>query len=53
MVMECFSKLGFRSIESFHPANQFWTFQAIEAGIFLLLTGLLVAFVVHRVRQLS
>src|SRR5262249_19033971 len=34
---QCFSKLGLRMVESVHPANQFWTFQAIEAGIFLLM----------------
>jgi ABC-2 family transporter protein len=52
-VTDCFARLGFRSIETFHPANQFWTFQAIEAAIFLMMTGLLVAFVVHRVRRLD
>jgi hypothetical protein len=34
--------LGWRRAVSFHPADRFWTFQAIEAGIFLALAALIV-----------
>jgi hypothetical protein len=43
----------FRSVETSHPASQFWAFQAIEAAIFLGLTALLVVYVVRRVRRLA
>ena len=33
--------LGWRRSISFHPADQFWTFQAIEAGIFFALAAAL------------
>ncbi|MGH2784875.1 MAG: ABC transporter permease [Actinomycetota bacterium] len=50
---ECANRIGVRSIETYHPADRFWTFQMIEAAIFLALTGLLVAFIVRRVKRLS
>jgi hypothetical protein len=31
------SQLGYRRVVSFQPDERFWTFQAIEAGIFVLL----------------
>lgn len=34
--------LGWRRAVSFQPADRFWTFQAIEAGIFLTLAALIV-----------
>jgi ABC-type transport system involved in multi-copper enzyme maturation permease subunit len=52
-MVQCFSKLGLRTVVTYHPANQFWTFQAIEAGVFLLMTGLLVALVLRRIQRLS
>ena len=33
--------LGWRRALSFHPADQFWTFQAIEAGIFFMFAAAL------------
>jgi hypothetical protein len=52
-VLECFSRLGFRSIQTFHPADRFWTFQAIEAAIFVGLAALLVVYILRRVRRLA
>ena len=34
--------LGWRRALSFHPADQFWTFQAIEAGIFFAFAAALI-----------
>jgi hypothetical protein len=52
-VFACMQRLGLRSTELYHPAERFWTFQAIEAGIFLALTALLVVFIVRRVKRVS
>ncbi|MEV6974733.1 hypothetical protein [Kitasatospora sp. NPDC093806] len=37
----------------YQPPGRFWTFQAVETGIFLTLTALLLAFAVHRIRRIS
>ncbi len=34
----CLAAHGYRVLETFQPANRFWLFQGIEAGIFLALT---------------
>ncbi|WP_030393831.1 MULTISPECIES: ABC transporter permease [Kitasatospora] len=39
--------------QEYQPADRFWTFQAIETGIFLALTVLLVTVAVRRVRRIS
>ena len=39
----CLTAHGYRVLETFQPADRFWAFQAIEAGIFLLLSAALVA----------
>lgn len=40
---QCVSKLGYKVVSSFHPADRYWPFQWIEAGIFVALAALLVA----------
>jgi hypothetical protein len=42
---------GIQRWVSYHPANRFWEFQFIEAGIFLALAAVLLAVVVGRVRR--
>jgi ABC-2 family transporter protein len=37
------TSLGWRRLITFQPDSRFWTFQAIETGIFLVLAGLAVA----------
>ncbi|GAA1401062.1 ABC transporter permease [Kitasatospora putterlickiae] len=37
----------------YQPADRFWTFQAIETGIFLALTALLITLAIRRVRRIS
>ena len=49
----CLSRLGYQISETFHPDNRFWTFQAIESAIFLVLAAGLVAFVIWRVKRVS
>jgi ABC-2 family transporter len=43
--------LGWRRAISFQPAERFWTFQAIEAGIFLALAALTVAATLWALRR--
>jgi hypothetical protein len=45
----CLAGHGFHRIVTYQPANRFWTFQAIEAGIFLVLTVALLAFAYRRI----
>jgi hypothetical protein len=42
----CLDGLGLRTIQTFHPAGQYWALQAIEAGLFLVAAAGLVAFTV-------
>ena len=51
--IQCFERLGLRNAEVFHPADRYWTFQAIEAAIFLALTALLVVYIVRRVKRVA
>jgi hypothetical protein len=37
----------------YQPGSRFWEFQAIETGIFLTLTAVLVALAVHRLRRIA
>ncbi|MFB7472302.1 ABC transporter permease [Kitasatospora sp. NPDC056184] len=39
--------------QEYQPADRFWTFQAIETGVFLALTALLVTLAVRRVRRIA
>lgn len=45
-IVGCLGNYGWRTAYTFQPANRFWTFQAIETGIYLALAALvlLVAF---------
>ena len=43
---ECVARLGLRTIETVHPARQYWTFQAIESLLFLGATVAGLAFTV-------
>ena len=49
----CMSRLGVRVSETFHPDSRYWSFQWIEAGIFLVLAAALVAFVIWRVKRVN
>jgi len=42
--IECLSKLGLVTRVEYHPASRFWTFQWIEAGLFVGVSAALVAF---------
>ncbi|MER7702857.1 ABC transporter permease subunit [Kitasatospora sp. NPDC097605] len=39
--------------QEYQPADRFWTFQAIETGLFLALTALLITLAIRRVRRIS
>jgi ABC-type transport system involved in multi-copper enzyme maturation permease subunit len=43
--------LGWRRAVTFQPSDRFWTFQAIEAGIFLALAAALVLFTLRLVQR--
>ena len=45
----CLSSHGFRQVVTYQPDSRFWTFQWMEAGIFVLLAAALVGFTVWRV----
>jgi ABC-type transport system involved in multi-copper enzyme maturation permease subunit len=45
----CLASHGFHRVLTYQPANRFWTFQAIEAGIFALLAAALLALAYKRV----
>jgi hypothetical protein len=42
---------GAYNLEIYHPAERFWTFQAIESGLFLALAVILLVWAVYRVRR--
>jgi len=42
---------GYRFLIAYQPADRFWTFQAIESGIYLLLSALLLALTAYWVRR--
>ena len=46
---KCLSSHGFRQVLTYQPDSRFWTFQWMEAGIFVLLAAALVGFTVWRV----
>jgi hypothetical protein len=47
----CLQHAGLHVVAAYHPANEFWTFQGIEAGIFALLALALLALSVWWVRR--
>jgi hypothetical protein len=46
---QCLSRHGFHQLVTYQPDSRFWTFQGVEAGIFVLLAAALVAFAAWRV----
>jgi ABC-2 family transporter protein len=42
-VLSCMQRLGYRQFVSYQPANRYWLFQGIEAGVFVALTAALLA----------
>lgn len=44
LVARCLTQHGYHLTASYQPASRFWAFQGMEAGIFLVLTALLVGF---------
>jgi hypothetical protein len=45
----CLATHGYHRIVTYQPADRFWTFQAVEAGIFTVLAAALLAFAYRRV----
>ncbi len=41
--MSCMGDHGYRAFVTYQPADRYWTFQAIETGIFLALAVALIA----------
>lgn len=46
----CLAAHGYHRIVTYQPADRFWTFQAIEAGIFISLTAALLAVALWRIQ---
>jgi hypothetical protein len=46
---QCLSRHGFHDLVTYQPDSRFWTFQGMEAGIFVFLAAALVAFASWRV----
>jgi hypothetical protein len=42
---------GIQQFEVYHPADRFWTFQLIEAALFVAVAAVLIGVVVSRVRR--
>ena len=42
---------GIQQFEVYHPADRFWTFQLIEAALFVAVAAVLIGVVVWRVRH--
>jgi ABC-type transport system involved in multi-copper enzyme maturation permease subunit len=51
-VLNCLAKQGYRRLVTYQPDSRFWTFQGIEAGLFICLAAFCLAFafrlVTHR-----
>ena len=45
-VLSCLAKHGYAQYVSYQPADRYWPFQFIEAGIFVALAAVLIAFAV-------
>ncbi|WP_380278538.1 ABC transporter permease [Kitasatospora purpeofusca] len=52
-VQDGFGPGPYTNWQEYQPADRFWTFQAIETGIFLALTALLVGLAIRRVRRIA
>lgn len=50
-VQQYLASLGWRRLITYQPADRFWTFQAIEAGIFVLLAAAAVAAAILLLRR--
>ncbi len=48
---QCLASLGYRYVVTYQPANRYWTFQFIEAGLFVLLAAILVTVALVTVRR--
>ncbi len=48
---QCLSRLGYRLITTYQPSDRYWTFQFIEAAIFLALAAILLAAAVVALRR--
>ena len=46
---KCVARLGYHRVVAFQPAGRFWTFQLVEAGIFVVLAVVLVGLATWRV----
>ena len=46
LLSQCLASHGFRQMLTYQPASRFWTFQGIEAAIFVVLAASLVGFAV-------
>jgi hypothetical protein len=44
----CLTRAGYHEIVTFHPANQYWTFQFLESALFVVLAAGLVLFATRR-----
>jgi hypothetical protein len=49
---EYLATLGWHRVVSFQPADRFWTFQAIETGIFVALAAAVVALTIWALRRI-
>ncbi len=47
----CLERLGYQTVAKYQPASRYWSFQLIEAGIFVALAALLVTVAVIAVRR--
>jgi ABC-type transport system involved in multi-copper enzyme maturation permease subunit len=52
-VAQCAKRIGLATSELYHPDERFWSFQSIEAVIFVALAALLIALVIWRVKRVS
>jgi hypothetical protein len=48
---QCMGSLGYRFVVTYQPANRYWTFQFIEAGLFVLLAAIMITVAVIVVRR--
>jgi hypothetical protein len=48
-LLNCMAAHGYRSLVAFQPDSRFWSFQGIEAAIYLVLAAVLVGFAYRRV----
>ncbi|MFJ7265937.1 ABC transporter permease subunit [Streptomyces sp. NPDC099050] len=51
--LECFARSDLHAVVEYQPADRYWSFQWIETGIFLALSGLLAGFCSWWLRRLA